>query len=60
MNFKGQGQIQQSAPLWNNHMVERGNTILDALEPTSNQKLICPEITISKTQYKILQRYHKK
>jgi hypothetical protein len=21
MNFKGQGQIQQTAPLWNNHLV---------------------------------------
>lgn len=29
INFKGQGQIQTDAVLWNDHLAERGNSIID-------------------------------
>ena len=59
INFKGQGQIQQSGPLWSNHLTERGHALLDDLEHTPHHQQTCPEITISKLHYNILQRYHK-
>jgi nicotinamidase-related amidase len=59
-NFGGQGQIRPKAPLWDEHIVERGHTILDALEQHPKTQEFCPELTISKTQYDILQRYHKR
>ena len=60
MNFQGQGQIQPGTTLWRDHVAQRGESILDALEHHPSQQMPPPEITITKTQYDILQRYHKR